>query len=438
MVNEQDLIAVLTKHFENSFPEDGQDYTSLLPDICGMKINNASTLDNIIELHFPDAYLQDDREIQALKLPVGSSKTIEEIRKAPKIIRIVRKCFEHHFGIDWMVYRSDKLSIPLSRILRTLNSYQLQYVDPPVSNADLPSELFKYVTADTATSILRAGKFRLNSPLNFNDIKDIQIDPKLPQREEELIKIIQDRREQVIFNEEEVPGDKSNINYMLNSMVRAIRAPTTAPESFRARHDESDKKIAATIRINHQNIIKLWKHFVQYFRVLCLSDIKNDPRMWGTYSQQHQGVMLTFNPTLLVEPLSRWAKVEYLSEPPQPIDGLDVIDDILGIRKLETMKRVSRLCFVKHTSWSPESEWRCVLLRSDWEHHPLRSTAKNELYDDVPFSKESLTAVHIGVNCPHENKDKIISLLQEHYPATKIFIEEASSSSFEPIFKLGA
>lgn len=429
---------MLSKHFEDSFPEEGQEYTSLLPDIYEMKIDNASTLDHIIDLHFPDAYLQDDREIRALKLPLGSSQSIEDIRNAPKIIRIVRKCFEHHFGIDWMIYRSDKFTTPLSLVLRTLNPYQLQYVDPPVSNSDLPSELFKYVTADTATSILRSGKLRLNSPLNFNDIKDIQTDPKLPQLEEELIKIIQDRREQLIFNEEKVPGDKSNINYRLNSMVRAIRAPTTTPESFRARHDESDKKIAAAIRINHQNIIKLWKHFVQYFRVICLSDIKNDPRMWGTYCQQHQGAMLTFNPTLLMEPLRRWVRVEYLSKPPQPIDELDVIDDILGIRKLETMKRVSRLCFVKHTSWSPESEWRCVLLRSDWEHHPLRLTAKNELYDDVLFSKESLTAVHIGVNCPQENRDKIISLLREHYPSTNIFIEEASTSSFEPIFKMVA
>jgi len=438
MVNEYDLNAVLSRHFEDSFPEDGQDYTPLLLDIAAMKIADQADLSRIIELHFADASRQDDREIRDFKLPANTSITIETICTAPKIIRIVRRCFEYHFGIDWIVYRSDNLSTPLSRAVRAINPYQLQYMEPPPSRVDLPNELFKYVTADTAVSILRAGKLRLNSPLNFKDIKDIQTDPKLPQLEEELIKMLQDRREQVIFSEEGVPGDKSNITYMLNSLVRAIRAPTTTPEIFRARHDKSDKKIAAAIRINHQNIIKFWKHFVKYFRVLCLSDIKNDPRMWGTYCKAHTGVMFTFKPILLGEPLARWAKVEYLPKPPQPIHELEVIDDILGIRDLDKMVKVSRLCFVKHTSWSTESEWRCVLLRSDWKHHPLLTTHKKELYDDVTFSKESLTAVHIGVNCSMENREQIMLLLRQHYPSVTIFIEEASNSSFEPIFKMVA
>lgn len=259
MITKESLETVLVQHFEESFPEEGQNYSPLLLDLKAMKVSGETEFNRIIDLHFADAYLQDNREIRGFKLPSGSHQTINSILAAPKIIRIVRKCLEHHFGIEWMLYRSKSLNPPLSKLLRAVNGYALQFVKPAKSSQPVPNELFKYTTASTAISILNAGKLRLNSPLNFKDIKDIQVDPNLPLNEEELVKLLQSRREEFIFSEESIPGDKSNITYILNSMVRAIRAPTTTPEKFKARHQESDLKIAATIRINHENIVKLWR-----------------------------------------------------------------------------------------------------------------------------------------------------------------------------------
>jgi hypothetical protein len=430
MISIDELNRILTRHFTRSFPEPGQSYEVLIHDCAAVRVTSIDELDQIVQLHLPDALLtQYERIRRHGEIVHALNPDAPPHKREPAVIGVVRKCFENHFGIDWIV------AFNRANAAAPVGEYALQQVPSPLAATRLPNELFKYTTSGTAQIVLKSGKIRLNSPLNFNDRKDLRTNPKLPDNEDELVELISKRREELVFSDTPPSGMKDNVTYQLNSLVRAVRAPTTTREKFRARNLESYKASAKAIRVDHANVRKFWNHWAKYFRVLCLSESKNSPKLWHEYAEDHAGVMLVFNPRRFAPPLLHWAKVEYSPEPPELISAAEVIDNALGISSYDKPQRVSRLCFVKHTLWGHEAEWRCVLLRSDWNHHPLESTLNENLNDDVPFPKESLSAVHIGLNCPEAQRAAIVSLIKENYPGTSIFQAEDDDSSFQPRFK---
>ena len=417
MITISDLNEILEKHFTIDYPECDQDYSVLLTDIYAMNISAYEYLDNILDLHLADAILQDKREIRNFEL---QKEKIEALLSSPYIVRSIRKCFELHFGIEWMQYRSNNLPSPLIKSFRNLIPHKLEYVRQTYTDEKPPQYIYKYVTATTAISILTSGKLRFNSPLNFNDIRDIQIDPLLPDNKLELLAIIKKRRLDIVFGEEMPPGDNKDVNYILQKLVREIKAPTTTPEKFLQRHIDCDKKIAESIIIEHNNIVKYWRHFVRYFRVLCMSDLNNSPYMWDKYGDKCAGVMLAFDTQILNAPYFHWTKVQYPKVLPRLVESEEIIDNIFGLTKLDKIERVSRLCFLKETKWSQESEWRSVMLRSDWEHDPLKMNNNEDLFDDVTFPIESLSAVQLGYQFTKELKAKTFQIVEYKYPKTKI------------------
>lgn len=237
---------------------------------------------------------------------------------------------------------------------------------------------------------------------------------------QEIYEVVRARDREFMFSEKPLQGDPKNIVYALKSMVRTIRAQTTTPETWYARHENSYLKTAKIVERSHQNYIKYWSHFPPYFRVLCLSTNSDDEYMWSEYAEMGKDICMKIDTSLLNLPLNRLNRVTYQNDPAHQVEILEVVDSIIGISNIDMIKRIARLCFVKEEKWKAENEWRCVLLRSDWNRHPLRNSPKVGLYDDLKFNANAIEKIKFGKNCENKFKESIGKIVTENFPTTMI------------------
>ncbi|HMO16852.1 MAG TPA: hypothetical protein PKA63_01400 [Oligoflexia bacterium] len=417
MLTESELYEILLKYFSDTFPEKNQDYRPLIHDAFQMGITDKYSLSHIIDIHLVDAIVQDRREIENIILAKFKKADIpnkrNEFLNSPSIIRIVRKCFQLRFGHVWSNYRSNSLGDDeILQFRKQFLKLRFNTLNSPYVHEIVPKYLYKYTTFETALNILKSGKLRFNSPLNFDDIHDIQTDPKIPLCQNELLKVIQDKYEEFVFFKERIPGVKGDINYVLNNMFKSIKRPETSPEILRERNLKTDLKIVEAIRVEHENIINFWKYIVRYFRVLCLTEYFDDPILWQEYGESRNGVLFKFNTDYFCDYYQKVGKVIYVNEFPQIINLNQIANHLMGIQKLNKAKEISKLCFIKEKyKWCHQGEWRIVLLRSDWEGDNLKNFLRSELYDDFEFPNKSLEAIFIDSSVIIRRKNELENIL---------------------------
>lgn len=183
-----------------------------------------------------------------------------------------------------------------------------------------------------------------------------------------------------------IPLDKFKENILRDMEVKNIdlifRFKKLTPELTSAIDSEINKKIG----------------------VLCLTEDKNNIRMWGVYADSHKGFVLEFcadnsffNSRKTNQDEFRFLrKIDYVEDRPSlNIFGAD------GVKYFLT----------KSKDWSYEKEWRMLMPLNDASQTLILDGELIHLFDIPP---DAIKAVYLGCKMHDSNKDKILQLIKSN------------------------
>lgn len=202
------------------------------------------------------------------------------------------------------------------------------------------------------------------------------------------------------------PHDKAlGIDYerFLDKMTRG----TLQPEQF-----VSDLKAAfnAELHTLHEQTL-----------VCCFTKNRYHLPMWSCYGDHHRGGLICFdNFAKTNSPLADAAKVNYHNERPKCklSRAIEAKDD----GYMHDVLRQSLLC--KPTDWQQEEEWRAIIVESPTEHLEGIAPEAAQLQagcELLPFAKEEVVAVYLGLAMPLAQQQEIKALLDAEYPWAEIY-----------------
>jgi hypothetical protein len=125
--------------------------------------------------------------------------------------------------------------------------------------------------------------------------------------------------------------------------------------------------------------------------VTCFSEVKDSPLMWAHYAQSHSGICLEFDMKRQSFFRDNLIPVMYFDKYP--------IYDLKKYKPLGLGNLLTRMMASKSEDWDYEFEWRC--------------TTKKGGAKTYPFDKDLMTGIIFGINCPEEQKTKILEILQK-------------------------
>lgn len=285
-----------------------------------------------------------------------------------------------------------------------------------------PKILYKYLTAETGLKVLEHQTIRFSNPKCFNDPYDSDM-PFTIKNYKELnndyfIKLI----------------DKMS-NHKLGQQI--------LPEWFDL-NVAKDILTKEPINKNPIDYIKdILKPFKEKMRVLCLSQNNDNLLMWSHYSFNHTGIVIGINNYFYY--FKDAMPVPYSRTIPK-IDG--VLFDELTLDTKEALEEFRRLLQTKSTDWKYESEWRCTFdvekrfefinkfSEFKFKYPKVYNELKNqEDFIHTPLPIESIDSVYLGAKMNILDELRLIYLVRNKYPKTKIFKAELSQTEFKIVFK---
>lgn len=139
------------------------------------------------------------------------------------------------------------------------------------------------------------------------------------------------------------------------------------------------------------------KKLLEETGVFCLSAIPDNILMWSHYAFAHTGLCLGFEATAYTDFFGVAQKVNYQMQYP-----------VVNLIKDSKEDMLTSALLTKAKFWKYEQEWRIVL----WERHPIG------VYQ---FSSGLLKEVILGARISEENKNKVLSLINDMEFSPKIY-----------------
>ncbi|MCP9765671.1 DUF2971 domain-containing protein [Lacihabitans soyangensis] len=125
--------------------------------------------------------------------------------------------------------------------------------------------------------------------------------------------------------------------------------------------------------------------------VTCFSEVRDSPLMWAHYAHSHSGICLEFDmktPSFFRDNL---IPVMYFDK--YPVYSMEEYKSN-GLGNLLT-----RMMASKSEDWDYEFEWRCTTEKGGAKTYS--------------FDKALVTGIIFGINCPEDQKTKILEILQD-------------------------
>lgn len=262
---------------------------------------------------------------------------------------------------------------------------------------------YKYIPFDIAKIILTNRKFRYSSPLLFNDPFDIQTELTFNfeintfQNEivNEMIRLASS--DEIISYEENTDFNKS-IELLKEHMKKEGRVNTF----LKCGLIEINKIMSRVLEETRLNYNYMWREFLKTLRVFSLSTKYDSILMWSHYAKNHTGVV--FKLKVLPEEdnlICAADPIIYQNEPLKFFSKNELINDILGIKKLEYNQLYWKYAKIKYDLWSYEDEWRVWTF--EWDH-------QNQLFTDYKLFPNELETIYFGCNTKDDDIDEIKKL----------------------------
>lgn len=154
--------------------------------------------------------------------------------------------------------------------------------------------------------------------------------------------------------------------------------------------------------------------FMQNWRILCVSALKDSERMWSNYAKDHQGVVLRIVPNL--EKDSKFQKFEaviYRDKRPALFESTAqyVEDSLFGDQDARMKKSLHTIVYSKTLEWKEENEYRLAI--------PLGTGERD--WNLLPYHPNEITELYLGAKATDDFKSEIVGLAQTVNPQIKVF-----------------
>lgn len=161
-------------------------------------------------------------------------------------------------------------------------------------------------------------------------------------------------------------------------------------------------------KTRHKRKEKILKENIKNLGICCFSRNVNSILMWSHYASKHKGFCLEFH-------------YNNSSEGINPLDIIYSNDFIKAAFHKNSLDALFHLIYTKAKDWEYEKE--------------LRSIKINLLNDEarkIPYKKEELKAIYLGVNIDSAIKEKLLEIVEEVYDnKIEVYQGKLSSLSFE-------
>lgn len=273
---------------------------------------------------------------------------------------------------------------------------------------------YKYVSPETALAVLESKNIRYSSPLSFNDPFDIQSGLHFEFDLGTLRDKFLDRLHELAATSEEPVVDRED---KWGQIVLTVRAGFPARGFPRQRLErlsrEPFKHLTKVIADTQRRYQEHWSNvLLPGMRVFCVSEDRDNLLMWAHYVRDHTGCVFEFWALPDEDnPLSVAKAVEYVETPPPFFSEREWIDDLTGIKKLDSDALFRRYAYVKSQSWAYEREWRV------W--YPFSKTVGQ--HEDISVRPSEFRALYIGCRASKRFSEDAISLLRQSFPAARVY-----------------
>ncbi len=233
---------------------------------------------------------------------------------------------------------------------------------------NFPNYIHQYANIGKAKELLESLKLRLDEPSAFNDPFEFLPKTKLTK--------------EIIFNDNNVKPSKILWDAFSSSPVELI---AQLPETF--------EKLAQI------NLVKKCKQIINEYRICCFSEIDDSILMWGHYSRQHTGVVITFSAAM-----DYWehnlCKVNYS---PKRV-SVSLLDSIFTDNDTIVDEQWQRdLLVTKSEQWSYEREWRFIKNKNK-----CPQDEKGTSY--MPIDRKAIKSIILGCRISKENREYMINM----------------------------
>ncbi|WP_213780107.1 DUF2971 domain-containing protein [Caballeronia sp. dw_276] len=296
-----------------------------------------------------------------------------------------------------------------------------------LANTRGENSLYKYYSASTALSVLRAGKFRWGSPASFNDPFDHSFAMHMTGDKDRAMHRLVEGAADIIFSSQPPVIKQPNDFTALLMLVRSGPSGKLTRETW-------TRDVWPALQAGQANALsylaeqnEMWKRQSETARIFCLSEVQDSMPMWAHYGANHGGVVMEIRGLATLDSSFLVARpVEYSQTMPALGDYDEMIEGYLGNRSwMESENLFHKLAFVKAEQWRYEQEWRVVTY-----------AAQAEAYNDYKFSPLELPCLYMGVKCTKSDQNGLIAQVKAAYPFTKIFQMEVHPTQFSLVPKL--
>jgi len=265
-----------------------------------------------------------------------------------------------------------------------------------------PQFLYKYMSAKTASIVLKSQRLRWSCPSSFNDINELQrmpvFTPSIDEAKTEYLKIIID----IAFDDLILNRTLSEDSFYFVELIKLLKNKGTSKDNILIDLTSMDFPIKSS-----EDILR--EHTENYnngkLRVVCLSEDNNNEVMWAHYGDSHTGCMFEFKHIEKLEtPFLMAKKINYSDKVPVLGSAVDFL--LYGYTKKLLVDTSNAIYFTKTAKWSYEKEWRVMISRpNEIEHH-----------SDFKLWKEEINSVTFGARCRNEVQDELTIYIKENYP----------------------
>jgi len=246
------------------------------------------------------------------------------------------------------------------------------------SPEDIERRFYKYASQNAGRLILETGTLRWSTPGTLNDPYDMQFDLHVEVDRVEVKRLALDKLWDAHYGAKEPP-----IGNLMGLLIRASRAsfPQLTREEFEQEYGEAIEEGLTRFERALPRFHKEIRDEIACTKILCLSEIAENPAMWAYYAEQHQGVVLKFRSVAELD--SPWVAarpVRYHDDMPRLLDADFLADLAAGRVALEAWTILDRLVYTKSSAWAHEREWR--IYTGD-------GRTREAAFEDAPFHPAS-------------------------------------------------
>lgn len=267
---------------------------------------------------------------------------------------------------------------------------------------------YKYMSAATARLVLANQTLRWSTPGMLNDPFDMQFDLQYEVDREAVRKLALDKLWEGYNG---APFNTQNPVGIGLSFIRIHRLGLSR-EQFETDFAAAIQESLGILQKSLPEVNTQTRQQLSVSKILCLTEVPDNPVMWTHYADVHRGVVLRFRDYPQYDSPFRMAEpVQYVAKTPALVDEEFLSDMLAGRASFSSNELLSRLVYTKSAEWAYEREWRL---------YSGNGRNRDAKFEDLKFGSFELDAVLFGLNTSGDDVAELSELARDLYPRAEI------------------